>query len=369
MDESDDVITGTSPVATDGEELRIRQIVAAGITPTVEIDVSIVAGSEETGYVIIVVPRSARAPHAVVKNADLRYPVRDGSGKRWMGEPEVADRYRARFVGASNRMDQLSAVTGRVRRRLDPNNNMVWLVVGGVPEIGGHLPISMDGKRDTQQWLRQVVAKAPPFAQQQHLADRISTGFRSYISGDFAADNVYSSRVVCELHGDGAAADALAVGWPQRNQDGESKLIEPSMVWDCGLAVGAIAALYLLGQHAERSGAFGDQFVVAELHSERELMLGHTRFHGIPEALSDTVSPVDLERASHTFGLDDLHDPHRLVATASLIAGDLLSALGYAECLQFSNDGEVRRRYLDHSYQRLEDWATREGVPVTDAVV
>ena len=55
-----------------------------------------------------------------------------------------------------------------------------------------------------------------------------------------------------------------------------------------------------------------------------------------------------------------------MVTAAALVTNDLASTFGL-ECLQLMADGEVRRRYVDSSWQPLLDWAAKRDVPITDA--
>jgi hypothetical protein len=57
------------------------------------------------GLVLIAVPRSQLAPHAVIVNDGLRYPRRNGATTRYLSEPEVAAAYRERFAAAQRQAD------------------------------------------------------------------------------------------------------------------------------------------------------------------------------------------------------------------------------------------------------------------------
>ena len=56
------------------------------------------------GFLLIIVPRSSEAPHAIIDPeapTTLRYPVRDGTTTRWLGEHELSTRYFDRFQARS----------------------------------------------------------------------------------------------------------------------------------------------------------------------------------------------------------------------------------------------------------------------------
>jgi hypothetical protein len=86
---------------TDAEVRRIRQVAASLLSPLPLFDVVTIpdettterqaASSESTGdqnelpstpgFILVAVPRSLKAPHAVLVNDDLRYPKRNGPGR------------------------------------------------------------------------------------------------------------------------------------------------------------------------------------------------------------------------------------------------------------------------------------------------
>ncbi|MGB3733420.1 MAG: ATP-binding protein, partial [Ilumatobacter sp.] len=114
--ETSDVINALTPVKLDGEELWVRQVLASGVAPPVQVETRSIpcATDAGTGYVAIVVGASADAPHAVLTNDNFRYVVRDGPGKRSMREPEVADQHRRRVVAATTRLERLAEVRAAI---------------------------------------------------------------------------------------------------------------------------------------------------------------------------------------------------------------------------------------------------------------
>ena len=88
---------------SDADEQRIRQIVASRVVPMPVIDVMRVEDPARPGHglVLIAVPRSLLAPHAVIVNEGLRYPRRNGATTRYLSEPEVAAAYRERFAACT----------------------------------------------------------------------------------------------------------------------------------------------------------------------------------------------------------------------------------------------------------------------------
>ena len=112
--DDDDVAVDCRRLAHPGEEAPVRRIAADNIAPHLTFVVHIVACEADAsrGYYLLIVPPSTLQPHAVRKDRDLRYPLRDGTTTRWLSEPEVADMYRGRFamaVGLAARLDPILA--------------------------------------------------------------------------------------------------------------------------------------------------------------------------------------------------------------------------------------------------------------------
>jgi predicted HTH transcriptional regulator len=88
---------------SDGEELRMRSIVAAGTAPHAAFEIQRVESADAGhGFYLLIAPPSSQRPHAVIHSQGLRYPRRDGAGTRYMSEVEIADMYRSRFAGEAS---------------------------------------------------------------------------------------------------------------------------------------------------------------------------------------------------------------------------------------------------------------------------
>jgi hypothetical protein len=140
----------------DPEIRRIRSVLAGRVHPGVPIETISVPSTNEPGkeYLVLLVPRSASAPHAVANPSgpDLRYWVRQGSQTMALGESEVADRYRDRFAAARSRVDRLDQLMdeGDVRLHGEP----AYLAVGVVPEAAGRMALDAPAVRQLEEWAR-----------------------------------------------------------------------------------------------------------------------------------------------------------------------------------------------------------------------
>ena len=90
--------TRPGPLALAGTADRVSQIVSTSIAevPFIELREIPCADQESRGYLAVVVPQSARAPHMVIVNGDNRYYGRDAKGNRILTEGDVARLYERR---------------------------------------------------------------------------------------------------------------------------------------------------------------------------------------------------------------------------------------------------------------------------------
>jgi hypothetical protein len=93
-------LTKVHPLALAGQRERISQIVGTGISEPPAIDVRALEreGSPDEGYLVVIVPQSARAPHQIVLRGkhEGRYYGRDATGNRILTQLEVEHLYARR---------------------------------------------------------------------------------------------------------------------------------------------------------------------------------------------------------------------------------------------------------------------------------
>lgn len=91
-------LTVLQPLDLAGVAERIDQIVSTAIAevPYIEVKEHRTAEQSSKGYVSVLVPQSARAPHQVIVGDDRRYYGRGAKGNRRLSEGEVAQLYRRR---------------------------------------------------------------------------------------------------------------------------------------------------------------------------------------------------------------------------------------------------------------------------------
>ena len=143
IDEDDQARAAKAPgiALSEADERRIRQIVALQVAPMPVIDV--IRAEDPVwpghGFVLIAVPRSPLAPHAVLVNEGLRYPRRNGATTRYLSEPEVAAAYRERLAAAGRQADRARDTEADALARLSTAEDQVWVVTSLVPDLAGEL--------------------------------------------------------------------------------------------------------------------------------------------------------------------------------------------------------------------------------------
>ena len=207
-----DVIDGINAInCPEDEELRIRQILAELVVPFVEIEIQVIAESEEHGLVLISVGPSEVAPHAVRVGSALRYVVRSGPGKRPISESEVASLYRRRFDAAQSRTSRLAELHRSLGVELARDS--AWLVISSLPERPGRLRLNHESIGQFRQWLQDVERTMP--TDLQYSAQSFTVGIQRLIAYDLNRDRPGPARWrFLDLHTDGAGTLAFSMGEP-----------------------------------------------------------------------------------------------------------------------------------------------------------
>jgi hypothetical protein len=122
----------------------MHQIVAEKVVPVpvVEVLPAPDPANRGRGFLVIAVPRSPRAPHAVLMNEGLRFPVRHGTTTRYLSEPEVAAVYRERFARAQDQSQHAGKIEAQAPWRLARAEDHCWLLLTLAPDMPGDLLIN-----------------------------------------------------------------------------------------------------------------------------------------------------------------------------------------------------------------------------------
>jgi hypothetical protein len=356
---------------SDEEGRRYRQIVGDLVHPQPAFETIAVENPAKPGhgFLLIAVPRSPLAPHAVHVDKALRYPKRYGTTTTYLAEAQVALAYRERFAGFQRGFEDLEQHEADLVQRLD-GKDQAFVVVTLIPDMSGDFILDTQAMRQFQQ---QTTGKDPWLLQRGTYFERATVGSRRLIA--YTGNDPTASRYqACELHQSGAGAIAIAVTDRQSNGVGAN---DPgpgiSLIDDEDLVLAVISGLRFVARHArDRAAAGGNatvraslwpvsQEIPAELHQARS-------FRGRLGAQRVTESPV----ASGVFDIDDLaEDGPALFAAGADLSSSLIQHFGYPEALQVTREGSIRTQYWNGQgfRPRLLQWAAEAGVPTTDATL
>jgi hypothetical protein len=352
---------------------RYEQILLRRITPFVrDVNIRVLSSTDQPdrGIVLIAVPRSLLAPHAVFREHDklrhMNWPVRSGTGTRYLDETELADFYRTRFAGAAAQSARLERVQSEGRLRL--GGAPVWLAISLVPALPGEVR-STDrvgrARSLSQQWALQQ-----PW-EEQHIPGRlakqlsVTVGVRRAILP--RGRNWQSDRLHLELHDDGAGYGAALCG------DYDARQVSIGVPLR-QLALDTLWLTSLLAEHARDAGAAGEALFAAELviHPNREVWIADDDefFGGTPVSgtfqVNSAVLPDTTRPAASSLSVDLsalAPGPHPVAKVAARLAGDLAAVFGVADLDVLSADGQLRAQsFPPNGGRALFEWAQRNGV-------
>ncbi len=323
IEEDDQARASAAPgvALSEADERRIRQIVGSNVVPMPAIDVLRIPdpARAEHGLVLIAVPRSPLAPHAVLVNEGLRYPKRNGATTRYLSEPEVADAYRERFAAAQRQVDRAREIEADALNRLATTDDQMWIVVSLVPDLAGELVIDQAALNAAR---TELMGRQPLIMPTGAHWLRISIGRRRLLA-DGTRDNSRMARYLStDLHDDGA---------------------------------GAFGAFVLIQGPPE------------VVRRQQPLRLGCRR-GGFLDPLGSRIMTDAAPPSERVATLDGLAAGGRdLVSAAYLLASDVFQEFGWAEAAQLTRDGGVRLRYWNREWRPyVEQWAETAGISTTE---
>lgn len=354
---------------SDAEERRIRQIVASHVVPLPVFDVVRVEDPARPGHglVLIAVPRSPLAPHAVIVNDGLRYPRRNGATTRYLSEPEVAAAYRERFAAAHRQADRAREIEADALDRLAVADDQVWVVTSLVPDLPGELVIDQAALSAARV---ELTGQRPLIMPSDLGWRRVSIGRRRLLA-DGAMDSGRAARwLSADLHEDGAGVFASHVLSPvSPAAAGSTGEPEVRRVLDDSVVNGILSGLRFLARHArDRAAAGGNALIRSQLYplSGQPLSLAQYR-RGFIDSLGTRTIAEAAPPAERVAPLESLAcDGPDLVSAAYLLATDLFQGFGAAEAAQLTREGAVRLPYWDPQVlPHLQQWAAGAGISTT----
>ncbi|MEV4158077.1 RNA-binding domain-containing protein [Nocardia salmonicida] len=383
--ERDSCASEAAPVdISDGIRDRMEQVCRSLIYPFLP---GVVIRPLDTGggrgFYIIIVARSAEAPHAVVTGGErptLQYAVRAGSTTRYLHEAEIAARYRDRFISRADRTASMNRVHTDGLDRLPSQDP--WIVLSIFPAVAGDLGVgskavsAVDGLVNT--WMSRTSPPVETF--QSH--SRTVPGVRRAIINPEVGFTSTSSQPHAQLHFNGAGFVALPHRRPEPAYTPDPVVRNADKLMQDYLELQIFALVLLLAHHAANSGSTGDCALKAQLvlatrtDDPTKLTISPTagfaparqadggafdHHEHVPGSLILRRNPAPTEIEAT---LDELTaDPRAVVISAYSLACDLLGELGIAEPCVLRPDGYLATDRIVGSLRLdIDEWAARSSL-------
>lgn len=162
----------------------------------------------DTWFLAVVVPKSPRAPHAVLNGNWIGYPVRRSSMTEWLNEHDVADAYRTRFARQQTneaRVDRILEDLGRVVER----GAGLWHYLVVVPEMESPERLDSDLLEQMERWYRSNRTAGPLGASGVFTHDHATAGADRAIFSQYSVNGSQEpGAAYVELHTNGVAVAA-----------------------------------------------------------------------------------------------------------------------------------------------------------------
>lgn len=119
-----------NPIGLAGASKRIDQIVATSIAevPHAEVRTYPLVDDPTRGYLVVIVPQSARAPHQVIVGGNLRFYGRGPKGNRPLNEGDVARLYQRRLQWEQDRDSLLADAVQQAP--FEPQDELAYTCTG-----------------------------------------------------------------------------------------------------------------------------------------------------------------------------------------------------------------------------------------------
>jgi hypothetical protein len=316
------------------------------------------------GYVLIAVPGSAIAPHAVRMTSRPQYSFarRLGRTTAWLEESEIAALYRDRFRLAEEHRDKVLKVIelgSEWMRRVRPaTDDRIWLEVALVPSVPAERFVDP----------AHISALSSFFKEQSKpgiLPHPVFKGFErqtpEVLRGRLRLEPRMNSTAL-EAYADGSVYIRVEVGWHPTAAD--SAPVLNFMVMEYWL----LTLLCAAARYCEWTGAYGDVDVLAVLVGPSAIVPSTVPLVGRYVSFSDARERTDTAPVHATSTLDALaNNAVQLQACARRIVSDLLADLGHVETTLLKPDGKILSGRLDPAArENLEHWMRDAGLPVDE---
>ncbi|BBY66820.1 AlbA family DNA-binding domain-containing protein [Mycolicibacterium helvum] len=394
--EDDGCASFAKPVdISDQIQRHIQQVMASRIHPFVHgVELRAIPTPQAGhGFLLLIVPASSQAPHAVVEpgsDGSLRYPVRAGTTTRWLSEHELSVRYADRFQSksaASTRLDEIHTEgLARIAGWRSP-----WLAVSVAPLVLGSRGVGSERLAAEIGFTHSVWAPiaTSPFRNGQAVSGRLVAGRARAILTEHIGYAGRSEHPHAELYYNGAGFAATDRDHKLAN-DGAlvaaGKDPSADAILQDALEVQLLALLWMLAQHAADTGAAGELLVRAHQLPRQQTGSGRVvtpaqmweptsfaaddNWNVYTIADGSFLMPHQTQPVDTTVFLDELvGNERRTVQVAYDIAADLLGDFGVPEPMILRPDGELNVRRLHTSRKdAITAWAEPLGLAAPPTV-
>lgn len=354
MAEADQRVTGLSFVeVSEKEKMRMVEWARSKTHPALEPTiVAVPGGTEAQGVYLVNVQRSHVRPHAVLKDASLRYYKRLVAGKNQpLSESEVADLYYKRFTLRRTQEERLDAVSDAARP-VQGAAEGAWVVVSLAPVEPGELEISAERVHRLREWAQEA-CKPLRIGSMEPLPYLFLSMGRISISTRYREEDP-ARTLYCQLYTDGSASVAMEAGhFLNGDMDGVT------------LVQRAAECLRLAVRHAiENVGARGQAIARCHLWSlSPTLRLGRYVYESFAPYPPERTLPSLAAPRGHPRAIDldaIIRDPTEWMIASRLLLADIFLAFGVPEVLYITAEGMLNSEYIEQ--QRLEGWMRRAKV-------
>jgi hypothetical protein len=322
--------TVLTPITLAGQRERIEQIIRTSIDEVPNFSLSAIQTSNAplTGYLILLVPPSERAPHMVIVKGEQRFYGRGETSNYVLSQAEVARLYERRRTVASDMLPSLAKV---VEDSPPPGNEFAHLHVLVRPLLGRDdiLNKALAPLQDHRDLLRELIEQlqrsqvfnagyVPDIGHSSWT--RKPEGYLCQLNHKSRNDNLWDGSILrLQINLDGSAS--LFCGRAAEQRGDTAKWFFSEIV-----AGNTVKLLFLLGRLYEKSSYFGmvDIGVAVTGLNGCVPYEPRARFHSLPP-----FEGSDYKKAARVSALVLLSDPRQ-------VAADLLMPL--IEAISQGND-------------------------------
>jgi hypothetical protein len=316
------------------------------------------------GYVLITVPGSAIAPHAVRVTSRPQYSFarRVGRTTAWLEESEIAALYRDRFRLAEEHRDKVVKVLelgSEWTRRIRPAAaDRIWLDVAFVPSVPADRFVDLAHISGLSDFFKE---HSRPGAAPHPVLKEFEGQTPGVLRGRLRLEPRLSSTAM-EAYADGRVYLRTEVGFPP-SHGGPAPVLNFTVMeyW-------LLTLLHAAARYSEWTGAYGDADVLAVLTGPTTIVPSTIPLVGRYVSYDEPRERTDTAPVHATSTLDALAgDAGQLQACARRIASDLLADLGHVETTMLKTDGRILSARLDlQARTNLECWMREAGLPVDE---